>query len=94
MTLALRLDDADVLRDLCRSTGLGRITLTRAQRGSRPQALWSITSKRECMQLTRVLRRFPRQARKRRDFEIWSEAVDRWAARRTTHGVTATFTPR
>lgn len=80
MTLALRLDDADVLRDLCRSTGLGRILLTRAQRGSRPQARWSITSKRECMQLTRVLRRFPLRARKRRDFEIWSEAVDRWAA--------------
>jgi hypothetical protein len=78
MTLALRLDDADVLRDLCRC--LGRISLTRAQRGSRPQARWKITSKRECMQLTRLLRRFPLRARKRRDFEIWSEAVDRWAA--------------
>jgi LAGLIDADG endonuclease len=80
MTLALRLDDADVLRDLCRSTGLGRILLTRPQRGSRPQARWNITSKRECLQLTRLLRRFPLRARKRRDFKIWSQAVDRWAA--------------
>jgi hypothetical protein len=80
MALALRLDDVEVLRDLCRSTGLGRTSLKRAQRGSRPQALWNITSKRECMELTRLLRRFPLRARKRRDFEVWSEAVERWAA--------------
>jgi hypothetical protein len=80
MTLALRLDDADVLSDLCRSTGLGQISLKRARRGSRPQAGWTITSKRECMELTRLLKQFPLRARKRRDFEIWSEAVERWAA--------------
>ena len=35
---------------------------------------------RTCMELARLLREFPLRARKRRDFEIWAGAVDRWAA--------------
>ena len=31
-------------------------------------------------ELTRILRDFPLRARKRRDFEIWARAVDRWVA--------------
>jgi MarR family transcriptional regulator for hemolysin len=80
MSIALRRDDGDVLTDLCRSTGLGRVVLLRARRTSRPQAKWSITSKRECAELVRILRRYPLRARKRRDFEVWARAVDRWSA--------------
>jgi hypothetical protein len=80
MTVAVRLDDGDVLADLARSTGLGRLQTKPSYRGSRPQAVWQINSKRECAELTRVLRRFPLRARKRRDFDIWARAVDRWSA--------------
>jgi DNA-binding MarR family transcriptional regulator len=80
MSAALRLDDGDVVSDLCRCTGLGRVFTTRARRTSRPQATWSIASKRECAELVRILRHFPLRARKRRDFEIWAQAVDRWSA--------------
>jgi MarR family transcriptional regulator, transcriptional regulator for hemolysin len=80
MSVALRLDDGDILTDLCRCTGLGRIFCVRARRTSRPQALWTVASKRECAELVRILRRFPLRARKRRDFEIWARAVDRWSA--------------
>jgi hypothetical protein len=80
MTVAVRLDDGDVLADLCRSSGLGRLSSKRPRRGSRAQMVWSIASKAECVALVRLLRRFPLRARKRRDFEIWSKAVDRWAA--------------
>jgi LAGLIDADG DNA endonuclease family protein len=80
MTAALRRDDGGVLADLCRCTGLGHVYLTAARRTSRPQATWSIASKRECAELVRILRRFPMRARKRRDFEIWARAVDRWVA--------------
>jgi hypothetical protein len=80
MTVAVRLDDGDSLVDLCRSTGLGHVSKLSARRGSRPQACWRIGSKRECVQLARLLTRFPLRARKRRDFEIWSGAVERWAA--------------
>jgi hypothetical protein len=69
-----------VLTDLCRVTGLGRVAAKPAQGTSRPQACWTIASKRECAELARILRAFPLRARKRRDFEIWARAVDRWAA--------------
>lgn len=80
MTLAVRLDDGDLVHDLAQTTGLGRIHFKAAHRTSRPQAVWNISSKRECAELVPMLRRFPLRARKRRDFEIWSSAVDRWAA--------------
>jgi hypothetical protein len=80
VTVAVRLDDGDVLADLCRSSGLGHVHTKPARRGSRPQATWRIGSKRECRELARLLDRFPLRARKRRDCEIWSEAVEQWAA--------------
>jgi LAGLIDADG endonuclease len=79
MSVAARLDDGGVLTDLCRCTGLGRVYFVRARRTSRPQAVWTIASKRECAELVRILRRFPLRARKRRDFQIWARAVDRWS---------------
>jgi hypothetical protein len=80
MTVAVRDDDADLLTDLCRVTGLGRVGAKPAQGRSRPQARWTIASKRECAELARILRAFPLRARKRRDFAIWARAVDRWSA--------------
>src|SRR4051812_22766274 len=80
MKLAVRLDHADMDTDLCRVTGVGRVTTTPARRTSRPQACWNVASKRECAHITRILRDFPLRARQRRDFEIWAGAVDRWAA--------------
>jgi hypothetical protein len=80
MSVAVRLDDADTVTDLCRVTGVGRVTTKHAQATSRPQACWNVASKRECAHLAQILREFPLRARKRRDFEIWARAVDRWAA--------------
>src|SRR4051812_9937344 len=79
MTVAVRDDDAQLLTDLCRVTGLGRVAAKPAHGTSCPQVCWTIASKRECAELTRILRAFPLRARKRRDFEIWARAVDRWA---------------
>src|SRR4051812_30946628 len=80
MTVAVRDDDAQLLTDLCRVTGLGRVAAKPAQGTSCPQTRWTIASKRECAELARILRAFPLRARKRRDFEIWARAVDRWAS--------------
>jgi hypothetical protein len=80
VSVNVRLDDGDVLSDIARSTGLGRLSAVAGRRGSRPQSRWQVNSKRECAELTRLLRRFPLRARKRRDFEIWSRAVDWWSA--------------
>jgi LAGLIDADG endonuclease len=91
MTLAVRLDDAGMLVDLCRVTGLGRIRMKAAQGSSRPQACWTVASKRECAELARLLRSFPLRARKRLDFEIWSAAVDRWSTSAYTADAGAAF---
>lgn len=80
MTVAVRDDDADLLTDLCRVTGLGRVDAKPAHGTSRPQAYWTVASKRECAELASILRAFPMRARKRRDFGIWARAVDRWTA--------------
>ncbi len=72
MTVAVRDDDAQLLTDLCRVTGLGRVAAKPAHGTSRPQVRWTIASKRECAELARTLRAFPLRARKRRDFEIWA----------------------
>jgi hypothetical protein len=89
MALAQRIDAADVLFDVCRVTGLGRVTIKRAVRSSRPQATWSVASKRECAELVRLLERHPLRGRKRLEGVVWADAVRRWAARPygpTSHG--------
>jgi hypothetical protein len=79
MTLNQRDDDADMLLDIVRVTGLGRLHAVPARRTSRPQVVWSVGSKLECRQLVGLLRRFPLRGRKRREFAVWAAAVDRWS---------------
>jgi hypothetical protein len=84
MTLTQRADDADMLVDIARVTGLGRLRTIPAQRTSRPQVSWSMHSKLECRRLAGLLRRYPLRRRKRREFEVWAAAVDRWSG--SLHG--------
>jgi hypothetical protein len=74
-TLALRDDDAELLVDLQRLTGLGHLTRAPARGTSMPQALWSIDSRREALQLAELLEQFPLRGRKRREADVWSEAA-------------------
>ena len=78
--LCQRADDADLLLDLATVTGIGRLHPVAAQRNSRPQVTWSVNSKLECRELVRLLRRFRLRGRKLREFEVWADAVDAWAA--------------
>jgi hypothetical protein len=79
MTLTQRADDADMLVDIARVTGLGRLRRIPAQRTSRLQVSWSMHSKFECRRLTELLSRYPLRGRKRSEFEVWAAAVDRWS---------------
>jgi hypothetical protein len=79
MTLNQRDDDADMLLDIVRVTGLGRLHAVPARRASRPQIVWSVCSKLECRELAQLLRRYPLRGRKRREFAVWAAAVDRWS---------------
>lgn len=86
MTLNQRADDADMLLDIVRVTGLGRLYAVPARRTSRPQVVWSVASKLECRELARLLRRYPLRGRKRRELAVWAAAVDRWSE--SLHGST------
>ena len=67
MTLNQRADDADMLLDVVRVTGLGRLHAVPARRSSRPQVVWSVSSKLECRELAGLLRRYPLRGRKCRE---------------------------
>jgi hypothetical protein len=47
-----------------------------------------VASKLECRELARLLQRYPLRGRKRREFAVWSAAVDRWSE--SLHGSTHT----
>ena len=78
MTLTQRDDDADMLMDIVRVTGLGRLHQRPARRSSRPQVCWSMHSKLECRHLVRLLERYPLRGRKQREFATWAAAVTEW----------------
>ncbi len=86
MTLNQRADDADMLLDVVRVTGLGRLHAVPARRSSRPQVVWSVSSKLECRELAGLLRRYPLRGRKCREAAVWAAAVDRWSE--SLHGST------
>jgi hypothetical protein len=79
MTLTQRADDADMLVDIARVTGLGRFCRRPATRTSRPQVCWAVQSKLECRRLVELLERYPLRGRKQREFGAWAAAVTEWA---------------
>jgi hypothetical protein len=78
MTLTQRADDADMLIDIVRVTGLGRLHQRPARRTSHPQVCWSVKSKLECRHLVGLLERYPLRGRKCREFATWAAAVSEW----------------
>lgn len=79
--IGLRGDDREVLTLARDATGLGSVT-TKMKAGttSNPQAWWSIHAKSDCVRLTELFDRFPLRAKKSRDFAVWRQAVQHWAA--------------
>jgi hypothetical protein len=74
--IQLRLDDLPVLLE-CQERLGGKIRHVRNARGnSHPIARWVIQKKADCRQLCDVLETYELKSKKRRDFLIWSRAVD------------------
>ena len=76
MSLALRDDDAALVRWLKQRTGYGTIAPIPARRTSRPQVRWTVRTHEDCGALVRLLERYELRGRKRREFEIWRAAVE------------------
>jgi hypothetical protein len=82
LVIALRDDDANLLFSLRAATGLGHLKRKPAQGGSRPQVVWTIASKLECLVLAGILGEFPFLGRRRREQALWTKAVGLWATAR------------
>jgi hypothetical protein len=73
--LALRRDDAGLLSELHERTKLGAISAKPARANSKPQAVWAIHRRAECLRLAELLEEFPLRGRKSREVEVWATAV-------------------
>lgn len=76
--LKLRDDDRAILEECVSRTGLGRIITTDRRGRSNPQIKWLISRCSDCRCLVEIIDRYPLRAKKKRDFEIWREAVLLW----------------
>ena len=73
--LKLRDDDAEILEQLRKEIG-GTVRYEPSQNPKwGGQAIWTISSRSECLRLVEILDAHPLRAKKRRDYEIWRRAV-------------------
>jgi len=82
--LALRLDDASIIRDIYQRTGIGQIYLGKPRGNTQASIRWMVTNKHDCLRLIGLLQRFPLRSKKQRDFQLWVRAVTEWVGHK--HG--------
>lgn len=83
MRVKLRDDDAAILFECQRRTGLGNVYAENkaspsCSSNSKPQMVWDVQRRADLPKLVLILQCFPLRAKKRRDFEIWRLAVSVW----------------
>jgi hypothetical protein len=79
--IALRSDDAPLLQQFQALTGLGSVYAMPARSTSKPQTVWRIQRRRECVCLASQLQGHPVLNKKAGDIAVWAAAVDVWADR-------------
>lgn len=81
-SLTLREDDKEIIYEMQkRLGGLGSIACrpgSKSNCNANPQIRYCISSQRDCQIRRAILDIFPLRAKKRRDFEAWSHALDCW----------------
>ena len=78
MRLAVRDDDSELLELIRDRTNLGTLRQEPARGSSKPQTVWHVGSKADCMRLSDLLVRYPLRGRKGGDFALWLDAVRWW----------------
>lgn len=79
VSVGVRDDDQILLSEFAKATRLGTVLPVSARGSSKPQGLWTVNSKADCVRLTEILYRHPLRGRKSGDFALWAAAVDWWA---------------
>jgi hypothetical protein len=95
-SINLRDDDYKVLDIIQRVVGLGKLQHEPARKakgreGANPQIKWKISSKEELTLFRNMMRKYPLRAKRKRDFEIWSNALDEWNKIKNYQGRSKTF---
>ena len=78
--IAVRDDDETILNQVIAATGIGRLRKRKSVGASKPQAVWDVFTKQDCLNLVTVLDTCPIRAKKSRDYAIWRQAVHCWAS--------------
>lgn len=81
--IKMRRDDRPILQKIRRLTGVGRVfdaDYRSPDRDSCPQAVYLVQDRAGCVVIRDLFMRFPLRAKKLREFEEWSRALDDWLA--------------
>jgi hypothetical protein len=81
LQVKLRADDTPLLAALRDWSGTGELSPAPARGGSRPQTMWMIGRRGDCVTVATILDGSPLLGKKAREFEVWREAVKTWATR-------------
>jgi hypothetical protein len=76
--IKLRADDGPLLKKIRGRLGMGTISTAPRAEPDKPQLVYSVQRKKDCLLLCDFFERFLLQSKKRRDFTIWAKAVDSW----------------
>lgn len=76
VTVNIRDDDHKTVGIISRVTNLGNFYFSPGRGNDNPQIVWNITSKGDCLILRDILDQYPLRAKKLRDYQIWSQALD------------------
>ena len=76
LAIQLRDDDLDILLELQQRLQMGTITRNQLVNSpSNPIARWCVATITDCKRLVEIFNVYPLRTKKRRDFEIWRQAV-------------------
>jgi hypothetical protein len=78
--LTVRADERGILKEIVDHTGIGIVSPAHhGKNGSNPQLTWTAFNKTDCRALVELLDSHPLRAKKKRDYELWREAVLEWS---------------
>ncbi len=79
-SIKLRRDDTAILEEIHTFFGVGRLRPQSGYGKAKPLTLFIVDTRAGCEVVRGIFRRYPLRAKKRKDFDVWCEALDAWSA--------------
>jgi LAGLIDADG endonuclease len=73
--IGMRADDRPLLEECKRRTGIGIVARHGSGSSPNPCVAWQVSTRKDTLRLIEILDAHPLRGKKRRDFEVWKEAV-------------------